>query len=85
MVVDNNTILPDIQLKTANKLSIDGVTQSEIEDIIKTIGINTASGPDDISHKMLKGCIHAISKLLYILFNRSVSEGVTLNYGKEQQ
>ena len=33
MVVDTNTILPDIQLKTANKLTIDGVTQSEIEDI----------------------------------------------------
>ena len=76
IVDDNNTILPDIQLKTANKLSIDGVTQSEIEDIIKTIEINKASGADDISHRMLKGCIHAISKRLYILFNRSLSEGV---------
>ena len=66
MVVDTNTILPDIQLKTANKLTIDRVTQSEIEDIIKTIETNKASGPDDISHRMLKGCIHAISKPLYI-------------------
>ena len=29
MVDDKKTILPDIQLKSANKLSIDGVTQSE--------------------------------------------------------
>ena len=82
MVVDTNTILPDIQLKTANKLTIDGVTQSEIEDIIKTIETNKASGPDDISHRMLKGCIHAISKPLYILFNRSLSEGVFLELWK---
>ena len=54
-VDDNNTLLSDIQLKTANKLSIDGVMESEIEDIIKTVEINKAtfSGPDDINHRIL--------------------------------
>ena len=75
-VDDTNIVLPGIQLKTANKLVIDEVTKSETEDIIQSIEINKASGPDNISHRMLKGCIHAISEPLYVLFNRSISEGV---------
>ena len=78
MVDDTNIVLPGIQLKTEkdNKLIIDEVTKSEIEDVIQSIEINKASGPDNISHRMLKGCIHSISAPLCILFNRSISEGV---------
>ena len=76
MVDDTNIVLPGIQFKTENKLVIDEVTKSETEDVIQSIEINKASGPDNISHRMLKGCIHSISTPLCILFNRSISEGV---------
>ena len=76
MVDDTNIVLSGIQFKTENKLIMDEVTKSEIEDVIQSIEINKASGNDNISHRMLKGCIHSISTPLCILFNRSISEGV---------
>ena len=79
MVDDTNIVLPGIQFKTENKLVIDEVTKSETEDVIQSIEINKASGPDS---RMLKGCIHSISTPLCILFNRSISEGVCPNLWK---
>ena len=77
MVDDTNIVLPDIQFKTENKLIIDELSKSEIEDVIQSIEINKASGPDNISHRTLKGCIHSLSTPLCILFNRSISEGIS--------
>ena len=76
MVDDTNIALPGIQFKTENKLIIDEVTKSEIEDVIQSIEMNKASGPDNISHRMLKRCIHSKSTPLCILFNCFISEGV---------
>ena len=70
-------MLPECQLKTLNKLVIDEITiYTEVKDIIHSIDINKASGPDNISHRMLKGCINSICEALCVLFNRSPSEGV---------
>ena len=41
-----------------------------------SLDINKASGLDNISHRMLKGCISTICKPLCILFNISLKEGV---------
>ena len=75
-VNDNNIMLPECQLKTLNQLVIDEITITEVKDIIHSVDINKASGPDNISHRMLKGCINSICEPLCILYNRSLSEGV---------
>ena len=69
-------MLPECQLKTLNQLVIDEITITEVKDIIHSIDINKASGPDNISHRMLKGCINSICEPLCILYNRPISEGV---------
>ena len=51
---DANVPFPDIELKTDNFLRDIVITTEEIVDIIKIINPNKASGPDIISHKMLK-------------------------------
>ena len=63
-------------MSTLNKLVMDEITITEVKDIIHSIDINKASGPDNISHRMLKGCINSIYGPLCILCNRSLSEGV---------
>ena len=75
-VNDNNIMLPECQLKTLNQLVIDEITITEVKDMIHSIDIIKASGPDNISHRMLKGCINFICEPLCILFNRSLSEGI---------
>ena len=75
-VNDNNILLPESQLKTLNKLVIDEITITEVKDIIHSIDINKASGPDNISHRMLKGCINSKYAPLCLLFSRSLSDGV---------
>ena len=46
--------LPDFDIKTNNVINEVFVTISEIVDILKIIDPYKASGPDKISHKMLK-------------------------------
>ena len=77
-------MLPECQLKTLNQLVIDEITITEVKDIIHSIDINKASGPDNISHRMLKGCLNSICEPLCILENRSLSEGFSLSLGKKQ-
>jgi hypothetical protein len=51
---EENVPLPDFDMKTNNVINEVFVTISEIVDILKIIDPNKASGPDKISHKMLK-------------------------------
>ena len=46
--------LPNIELKTNNNITDINVSIQEISDIIQILHPNKASGPDVISHKMLK-------------------------------
>lgn len=82
-VDDVNATFPDFYRKTNNSLTHIRVLESEIEEIIKTLNSNKASGPDLISHKMLKGVANPISKPLAILFNRSIMESFFPNSWKE--
>ena len=49
-VNDNNIMLPECHFKTLNTLVIDEITITEVKDIINSVDINKASGPDNISH-----------------------------------
>ena len=77
-------MLPECQLKTLNQLVIDEITITEVKDIIHSIDINKASGPDNISNRMLKGVL-----TLYVnhfAYNSIVPsrKGFSLSLGKKQ-
>ena len=73
---DENVCLPNLCLHTQNKLSDFSFTTADIEEYIRNLNVNKASGPDLISHKMLKECSLTISRPLHILFTRSLNEGI---------
>jgi hypothetical protein len=57
--------LPDFDIKTNNVINEIFVTISEIVDILKIIYPYKASGPDKISHKMLKICLYIILSITF--------------------
>ena len=65
-------------LISSRKLTLDSVnvTSDQIEALIKSLNLNKASGPDLISHIILKGITKAVSKPLTILFNRALDESI---------
>lgn len=70
---DANIPLPDIEHRTNNFLRDIVITTDEIVDIIKILNPNKASGPDIISHKMLKLCPEKIAVPRQIIFNKSLT------------
>jgi hypothetical protein len=69
-----NAPLPDIELKTNNNITDVNVSIHNISDIIQILHPNKASGPDVISHKMLKLCLNNIALSLQIIFNKSLQQ-----------
>ena len=61
--------------KTEHVVSNINIEINEIIDVIKTLDPNKASGPDTISHRMLKICPEKIAKPLLIIFNKSLEQG----------
>jgi hypothetical protein len=51
------------------------VTASEIVDCIQILDLKKASGPDKISHKMLKIAPEKIAEPLQIIFSKSLRQG----------
>lgn len=75
-VCDDNVVLPVFQKITDNSLSNFDISENEVKDIINSLNINKASGPDLINHKMLKYVSNSVSKPLTIIFNRSLREKI---------
>jgi hypothetical protein len=50
------------------------ITENEIIDVIQILDPNKATGPDKISHKMLKISPEKIAKPLLIIFNKSLQQ-----------
>ena len=71
---DSHTTLPDFILKTNSSLNNIRITDREISDILLNLNVNKATGPDEISHRMLKETHSTICQPLCILFNRSMQE-----------
>ena len=57
--------------KTNNIIHEIHITENEIIDVIQILDPNKATGPDKISHKMLKISSDKITKPLLIIFNKS--------------
>ena len=65
--------LPYFENKTNSFLNNISITREDIIDVIQSVGLNKASGPDGISHRMLKLVTNEISIPLQILFNESLN------------
>jgi hypothetical protein len=55
----------------SNIIHVIHITENEIIDVIQILDSNKATGPDKISHKMLKISPDKIAKPLLIIFNKS--------------
>ena len=61
---------------TESFIDIVHILRTDIEDLISTLYINKAVGPDKVKHKLLKNISHSISGPLCNLCNRSLNEGI---------
>ena len=73
-VPDTQPILPNLILKNDAKLDQIVIHEQEVIDMLETLNVHKACGPDDISNKMLKSVAMAIAKPLTILYNRLLEE-----------
>ena len=73
---DSNVPVPDITQSQNEGLEHIVITENEVEDILKTLDISKASGPDSISPRLLKEAAHVLSYPLCRLFNLSLTTGI---------
>ena len=73
---DANVNLPNFELRTINTLSNINILQSEVIDILNLLKVNKATGPDGISHRMLKYTSETISVPSIKLFNLSLEQNI---------
>jgi hypothetical protein len=71
---EENVSLPAFDIKSNNVINEVFVTISEIVDILKIIDPSKASGPDKISHKVLKISPEKIAIPLQIILNKSLRQ-----------
>ena len=70
---DSNAVLLELsKLSYLNSIAYD---PQEVEEILKTLKTDKASGPDGLSGRMLKELSHELSSPLCSLFNKSLSLG----------
>ena len=73
---DSNAVLPELPepsyLTSLNSIAFD---PQEVEEILKTLKTDKASGPDGLSNRILKKLSHKLSSPLCSLFNKSLSLG----------
>ena len=65
---DENVALPALEYKCQNRLSSITCTAHKVASLIDLLNPNKATGPDGISHKMLKAVAKAVAIHLSILF-----------------
>jgi hypothetical protein len=80
---DTSHNLPDSYSLCNGSLSDIVIGEQEVIDIIATLPVNKAIGPDCISHKMLKSTVHTIFRPLCMLFDKSLREKSLPSYWKE--
>ena len=69
---ESNLALPNFDKRTNAVMPDIKILQSEVVDVLRILKVNKASGPDGISHRMLKNTSHTISVPLTKLFNLSL-------------
>ena len=74
-ISDEQPELPNLFPKTDAKLEQIVIFEQEVVDMLETLNIHKASGPDGISNKMMKSVAKAIAKPLTSLYNRLLING----------
>lgn len=64
------------RLKYASSLFVRPTTVCEIITLVSSLDASKSSGSDEISPKVIKGCIQVIADLLCHVFNTSISQGI---------
>ena len=78
-----NQQLPPINFITNSRLDQIETNENEVQNIIKTLDIGKANGPDGISNRLIKATAIAISQPLAQLFNKSFELGKVPKSWKE--
>ena len=73
-VDDSNTELPYYENRTNTQIAGINISQSEISDVLSSLKVNKACGPDGISHRMLKYTCKTTTVPLCELFNMSLQQ-----------
>ena len=72
----NASKLPDFFLLTAAKLDSSLITNEQIANLLISLKVNKAHGPDDISVHMIKLCGDSLIFPLKLIFNNILSTGI---------
>ena len=73
---DSNAVLPELpEPSYLTSLSSIAFDPQEVEEILRTLKTDKASGPDGLSNRILKELSHELSSPLCSLFNKSLSLG----------
>ena len=81
-VDDSNTELPYFENRTNTQIADINISQSEISDILSSLKVNKACGPDGISNRMLKYTCKTTAVPLCKLFNMSLQQHTYPNLWK---
>ena len=81
-IEEANIPLPNFNSRTESVLSQIQVSESEVKDILNTLKVYKATGPDGISNRMLKHTSKSIAKPLSKLFNLSLEQRMYPNLWK---
>jgi hypothetical protein len=79
----SNTPLPPFSYLTESRLSDINITPHSVKQVLLSLDISKATGPDNISNKILKECADSLSKPLTHIFNRSINLGIFPDSWKE--
>ena len=72
----NDSTLPIFTQITCSNLDTIAITQQSILDIIKSLNVNKADGPDNISGRMIELCGDTITLPLSIIFENIINTGI---------
>ena len=72
----NDIILPSFTQIPCSNLDTIAITQKSILDIIKSLNVNKAHGPDNISGRMIEFCGDKITLPMSIIFENVINAGI---------
>lgn len=72
---DSNVQLPNFSSKTHSTINNFRISENEVSEVLSNLQTNKATGPDEISQKLLKETSNTLCNPLCTIFNRSIQEG----------
>ena len=72
---DASYTLPNFVHKTHLRLNKINITDELVQNVLRTLNVNKANGPDGISNQLLKSCSNSLARPLQHLFNKCQDTG----------